>query len=202
MDWQEARSLADLAELTAAWLEGGGTEPPGGLTAAIGPDNPVSSRLAAFSRAGLVCTFAQAASPAPAARRAVVQGFCRETTAHRLMRLGVETDLIVLAREPAGHLSVAVPVALGSEGPSSGQSGTAALWASPEPGAEDVETFVGAFPDERAIDRAYFLDHHPDLVSDLLTCWQVAVIDAAWGREDLLWAQVAARLSPVVGQPA
>ena len=61
LSWKTARSLADLGELTARWLEG--TEPnhPCCASGADEETSPLIVELAALNRAGFVTDFSQPA---------------------------------------------------------------------------------------------------------------------------------------------
>ena len=84
--WASARTLADVGELTAQWLEGKVRSQPG-YQANCGPDPETSELipvLAACNRAGFVTVNSQ---PADGRREAWVSGFATEAALTQLRRI-------------------------------------------------------------------------------------------------------------------
>ena len=173
--WREARTLAEVAELTALWLEGQLNYHP---AYGNGPDNetaPLVAALAAFNRAGFLTEFSQPGEAGSwGAQRAAVSGFCDEGVADLLYEVSTTSDLIVLCfRAGALFHGQQAPVTRDSEG-------IAATWAGAPSDVEYLDTCYG--------------HAGPQLVEMLSACWQVTVIDAQWGRDDLLWHTIRSAL--------
>lgn len=166
--WDDARTLQDLGELTAMWLEGeieghpiGG---PGGCDDETDALVPV---LTQANRAGYVTTNSQPGKTLTGAfgQRATVSGFCTEATADKIQAAILGTDLIAIVTPPGWTNPVQIPITIDDSAPHS--------WA-------------GGAIDEDNIDH-YFSHYSPRAIPELLAAWQVDVIDPQWGRNDLLW---------------
>jgi hypothetical protein len=177
--WAEARTLSDLGELTARWLEGAIDYQPAWESAR--PDaetEPLVAVLALANRRGFVTHFSQpGANPDPARnqQRAAVSGFSTEEGIDRLENTALGTDLVVLAYPPGRRLD-------GHQLPIAMLDGVACRWA-------------GAEMSFDAIQEYYRGDCHPDAVTALHQAWQATLIDPHWGRNDLLWDRLQAALS-------
>ena len=103
--WHGARTLADLGELTARWLEGSvgsvhGTVPGCGPDEETGPLVPV---LAAASRAGFVTSFSQPGEDDNGwVQRAAVYGFASAATFRAIAAAAADADLAVIAARADG----------------------------------------------------------------------------------------------------
>jgi len=173
--WAAARTLADLGELTARWLEGSlGYQPAfeGERPSASEPRVPA---LIAANRAGFVTHYSQSGLALDEGRgqqRAVVCGFGAEETMHRIGRALLGTDLVALVYPPGGRLD-------GLQIPVSVSGGLVGTWAGAEmPVADIVEYFGG--------------DCHRLAVEALCASWQATLFDPHWGRDDLLWDRLRA----------
>jgi hypothetical protein len=184
--WAEARTLADVGELTAQWLEGRIESQPG----YCGPsdvDDPgrLVPLLAGLNRAGFVTTGSQEAFDGPGydgahwEQRAAVEGFAAFPVATVLRHAAAEAGMTVVAHSPA-----ALP-----------------RWRYRYHQAVDVtrrggrpHTGFGANLPRRHIrdDWTGYGICHPDAVDALCAAWQVTLIDPEWGRRDALWDMLAA----------
>jgi len=172
--WAEARTLGDLGELTARWLEGAINYQPAWESAR--PDaetEQLVSVLAALNRSGLVTHFSQPGVSAEVDHvllRAAVSGFGTEELIRRIQDVALGTDLVILAYQPGGGLT-------GQQIPIGVTDGEACRWA-------------GAEMSRQAIDEYYGGDCHPRAIASLRDAWQATVIDPHWGRDDLLWGRL------------
>lgn len=171
--WQSARTLEDLGDLTAQWLEGAITHLPGYL--APGPDEettPLVHYLAEANRNGYVTDFSQPGTTYPDGdvQRAAVAGFCTEELAERIAAAVLRTDLVVISTPPGWDNPARIPVTI--------DGGAAFTW-------------VGSNPPGIAIDHTYG-DDCPDALGALRAAWYVTVFDPVWGREALLWERLSA----------
>lgn len=173
--WAEARTLADLGEGMALWLEGEITSRPGyyGPTDLDSPE--LTALCAALCRAGLVTDNSQQGGNWTYQGRDVwardaIDGFCDDTTLGRLHDATWSTPLIVTARRTkrrfrrhasdGGRVSV-TEVAGRIYTTFGGQ-----MW----PGCLDsIWDGIGK--------QAY---------REVLNAWHIAVVDPKWGRTDLL----------------
>jgi hypothetical protein len=175
--WQSARTLADLGDLTAEWLEGKiGSQPA--YAPGSGPDEETAGLvpvLAAANRAGFVTDCSQPGEPAEPGddgstweQRAAVSGFASDRVLDRLRKAARTAGLVLIARK-AGKLQAsyrdAIPVTCADEEPC---------------------TWFGAIVNADEVTCQYD-DCHPDAVKALCDAWQVSLIDLEWGRNDVLW---------------
>lgn len=170
LSWADARTLEDLGELTARWLEG--VEPHHPMCAGGGPDGettPLVSDLAALNRVGFVTDFSQPAEAVVdgCSQRAAVSGFCRENVARRIAALGLSTELIVIAFPPGGEGGHYIPITISEYRP--------CTWAG-RYGIDELE-HLAASCGEGAIE-------------ELRNTWRVDVLDPQWGRDRYLWDHV------------
>jgi hypothetical protein len=171
--WLSARTLADLGELTAQWLEGkilhspSYPEPDPETTELI----PV---LAAANRAGFVTHQSQPGVPRCAdgsAQRANVSGFAGPDAFARLMTAASSADLIVTA-------------ARALDGSEERQFGP--LFAITLDEGEEF-TWDGIALSRSILHSDYRQECHPSVIDELCSAWQITLIDPAWGRNDVLW---------------
>lgn len=170
LSWKTARSLAELGELTARWLEG--TE-PNHPCCTEGPDeetSPLIAELAALNRAGFVTDFSQPASQLDggSGQRACVCGFCSEDIARRIAALGLWTDLLVIAFPPGCDGGHYIPITIDEHRPFS--------WAG-RYGLDEIDHYAESCGQEA--------------VEQLTGSWMVQVVDPQWGRSPYLWSHVA-----------
>jgi hypothetical protein len=169
--WLEAKTLDELGELTARWIEGTLPYYPfyGGPIDA--ETDRLQNTLASFNRNGLVTTFSQPAEPLEEegdAQRACVEGYAREELAKRLAALGLYTDLLVLIYPADVAWGYQIPITLAEFHPYS--------WCGSCGGQEELESL-----------RAHLSE---DAMASLSSAWKVVVIDLQWGRENHLWGHV------------
>jgi hypothetical protein len=174
--WEAARTLDEMGELTARWLEG---------TVAFCPSQPCDGPdwetidlvpvLAGFNRSGLVTTGSQPGEEVleGCGQRAWIDGVCSEAVAESLVVAGLTSELVVLAYRPGSVGESVIPVTISGLMPVT-QVG----------GASSAEIIDGAFEDV-----------HPEGRAALRSAWQVTVIDPRWGRNDLLWDLVTTALA-------
>jgi hypothetical protein len=182
--WADARTLRDLGELTARWLEGTIDYQPAWESARPDPETDVLVPvLAALNRSGFVTHFSQPGTSLELERvqlRAAVSGFTTEEVIDRLQGAVLGTELIVFAYPPGGGLS-------GQQVPIGISYGNACRWAGAEMAAQEVDEYYGK-------------DLHPDAIACLKGAWQVTVIDARWGRNGVLWDRVRAAVLGLRGE--
>jgi hypothetical protein len=169
--WREARTLDDLGELTAQWLEGRISCAPSNGGAA--PDEetlPLVAVLAEANRHGYFTDFSQPGLTYPGgdAQRAAVAGFCTEELADRISRTVLRTDLVALVTPPDLYNPTQIPVTT-DEG--------------------EAFTWVGGGTDGGHVDDMYG-DACPNALEALNGAWRVEVFDPVWGRDDLLWERL------------
>jgi len=180
--WASARTLADLGELTALWLEGAISERPGYSGAPAEETTSLIQILAACNRAGFVTEGSQPGGCGIYegtfwSQRAAVQGFADPVT---MVKLYDATEGLPVMRSIhcaprwRNRYKSCLPV-----------TRTDAR----------VCTRFGA-----AISRRDLADGwvgyglcHPDGVRAICDAWQVTLVDAEWGRSDSpLWSVLAA----------
>ncbi len=183
LDWSGTRTLADLGDLTARYLEGEADEAP----THCGPPDPetkkIASRLAALNRAGLVTYCSQPGLADEWGRqRAFVDGFCTAETLLSLVRAACHRpEFQLLAHEP------------GSRPPRRGSPQAEAVVTEGRDGR--AYTSVGGWLPPRDVRRFYRqAGCRREAVAVLTACWQVTAYDPEWGRADLLWDTLAAAL--------
>lgn len=176
--WASARTLADVGDLTARWLEGDLASQPG-YERGAGPDTettPLIPVLAACCRAGFVTNGSQPGEPVDDGfgQRAAVEGFASPEAAARIAAC-LPDGLIMLT----------------------GRAGWRMRWRQAV-----VVTMDGGRPFTRfgvVLSRRHLADSwvgygslHPDAVRALQAAVQVTVVDPEWGRNDRLWPALAA----------
>jgi len=173
--WNWCRTLADLGEMTARWLEGDTASQPD-YAPGCGPDPetaPLIAVLAAANRAGYLT-----ASSQPGCREtsggtswtqcAAVSGFATEADATRLAELATACGLAVMARQAPRWRSRRrdqIPVTI--------RDGLDFTW-------------FGVVRSRWSLRDGWtgYGECHPDAVAAVCGAWQVAIIDPEWGRED------------------
>jgi hypothetical protein len=172
MSWADVRTLEDLGEMTARWLEG--VEPYHPSCGDGGPDDETAvlvPDLTALNRAGFVTEFSQPAEPLVDGytQRAAVSGFCREDVARRVAALGLATDLIVIAFPPGTEGGHYIPITITDYRPYTwaGRYGSGELAHLAEACAEEI-------------------------VDELRRVWRIDVLDPQWGRDRYLWDHLSA----------
>ncbi|HMH76883.1 MAG TPA: hypothetical protein VK547_09685 [Candidatus Udaeobacter sp.] len=174
--WANARTLNDLGNLTARWLEGDITHLPAYFgTAPATETTPLITRLAAYNRAGLVTTCSQPGEPFAdgCGQRAWVSGFCDEETVDKIRAACLDTDLIAIYTPPGGdnHTQIAVTIDDYAE----------YTWAGGTSSPEDIDYYYGT--------------DCPHALPAIKAAWRIDVIDPQWGRTDLLWDRLALALA-------
>lgn len=174
--WWEARTLDDLAQRTALWLEGAVRSQPG-YAANYGPDEETEHLvpvLAAANRAGFLTDQSQPGVPPEPGydgetwcQRAAVSGFANAAMAQRIRDTCTAAGLIVHLHGPGDRRA--------------GKRGTPVTTR-----ANQTYTSFGRPMPARVI-RFLYEDCHPDAVTAILAAHQVTVVDPVWGRDDHLW---------------
>lgn len=169
--WRTARTLADLGELTAQWLEGRIDYQPGYGGEPDSETAPLIPVLAAANRAGFVTTFSQPGVPLADghAQRAAVAAFADQQMVERVKAAILGTDLVAVFTPPGWDSPAQIPVTI-------------------DDGQEF--TWLGAGLDPAYIAQIYAEDC-PAALATLLGAWQVDLFDPVWGREGLLWERLA-----------
>jgi len=191
--WASARTLADLGELTARWLEGSLASQPG-YQVGCGPA-PETERLipvlVQFNRAGFMTDGSQPGSldgGGESGQRAAVEGFAAQDVALKLIAAASRAGLHVIAYPPS--MTPRWRVRYDDAVPVTRRHGDGVTW------------FGAARP------RRDLRDFHvgygicgPAAVAALCDAWQVTVIDVQWGRNSVLWDALSAALA-VAGSEA
>lgn len=174
--WSACRTLADLAEVTARWLQGelryfpghnDPTEPP------LDETKGLISDLVSLNRAGYVTTNSQPGQSMTRdgnAQRAFVRGYCTEDTFKRIDAAIYGTELIALPRPPGMYHLCPVPITT--------VGGKNFTWGGMSSGeAEAIAREFGGVLSE-------------PMLQVLTNCWLVDVLDPVWGRTNLLWSKL------------
>ena len=179
--WAAARTLADLGELTARWLEGRISSQPGYYGAADIEDPAMIPVLARLNRAGFVTVSSQQGSSGPGydgahwRQRAAVDGFADESAALRIIRAVAPVQGLVTVSFPPSTLPRR-RFRCDKELPVTWRECEEYTWFGQQvPRREIRSRRVGWGACSRAARNA------------LCSAWQVSVIDLEWGRNDLLW---------------
>ena len=172
--WSTARSLSDLGELTAQFLEGKLGQTPSNW----GPPNDETRVLVpvlvATNRAGFVTHMSQPGQPAGAdgwEQRAKVSGFAGDEAFVRLVAAAAGSDLIITAAR-------------------AGQENTGPFYCITRQG-ERENTWDGCADSRKSLRYDYGSFCAPQAVDALCAAWQVTLIDPEWGRNDVLWSVLA-----------
>lgn len=182
--WASARTLADLGQLTALWLEGVIASQPG-YAPGCGPDPETADLvpvLAACNRAGFVTDASQPGYDGPGydgrhwQQRASVEGFASRELAERLRRAAQDARLFARV-QPASrwrvHSGHAITVTR-----CDGQPCTRFGAQLPRRDIRDSHVGYGGCLELGAV-RA------------LCAASRVTIVDLAWGSDDLLWPVLA-----------
>ena len=114
--WGSARTLADLGELTARWIEGTIASQPGYCGPSDIEDPALVPLLAALNRAGFVTTGSQAGESGPGydgahwQQRAAVEGFAGPAMTSALIGAASDTGLTIVVHDPAATAPLALPL--------------------------------------------------------------------------------------------
>jgi hypothetical protein len=169
--WRGARTLSDLGELTARWLEGSVGSVPGTVPG-YGPDEetgPLVPVLAVANRAGFVTNFSQPGEDDSGwIQRAAVYGFASAATFRAITAAAADADLIITAARANGanwSTRIVVTVDNGRE-----------------------NTWVGDAWSHGEIQDCYGGCCDPVAVEALCQAWQITLIDPQWASNDHLWA--------------
>lgn len=188
--WAQARSLAEVGELMAQWLEGRITyQPAYGGDAPERETEPIRHLLAACCRAGYVTTCSQPGAvdrkTGEPCQRAAVEGFCDPAAWSRLGPVAYGAGLIVIAHDPAKVARCRLRL-----------RGGCCRWCTRLPGAVPVTRWEGSAErwfgsrrshgDLRDIHVGYG-ECHPDAVRAITRAWQVTLIEREWGANAVLW---------------
>jgi hypothetical protein len=175
--WKNAKTLDDLGELMARWIEGALEHRPAYYGSE--PDEetaPLRDTLAAYNRKGLLTTNSQPGMPIDdegCGQRAWVEGYAKEARARRLGALGLWTDLLVFLFPPGNYTwGYQIPITVEEYHPFT--------WTGHHGGHEELEPF------------AEDLSH--EALDALARAWKVVLIDPRWGRKSYLWEHVSAVL--------
>ena len=190
--WASARTLTDLGELTARWLEGRIASQPGYGGPSDIEDPALVPLLARLNRAGFMTTGSQIGEGGPGydgalwEQRAAVEGFADPEMTSRLIIAASDVGLRVIARDPASlprcryRYDRAVTVTRRA-----GQSYTRFGVQLPRRHIRDPWLGYGICG--------------RNAVNALCSAWQVTVIDPEWGRAGLLWLVLAGAVTPPGG---
>jgi hypothetical protein len=190
--WQSARTLADLGELTAQWLEGRIASVPGYCGTPAEETLPLVPVLARLNRAGFVTDTSQpgeiehGANGTLAEQRAAVQGYADQYLTSRLALAAHAAGLVMVLFSPAElprwryryGKSVTVTRVNGRRFTGFGVQ-------LPRRHIRDAHLGFGIC-DREAVDA-------------IEAAWQVTVIDPEWGRPDVLWKVLEEALNPAGG---
>jgi len=186
--WKSARTLADLGELTARWLEGTIPSVPGYIGE---PDEtkelvPV---LAKLNRAGFVTTCSQPAfdgtgyGGAHWQQCAAVEGFTTAALASRIIAgLDGRSGLLVIAHDPATLRRWRF--GWGQETAATWRDGEEYTWFGAQICRRHIRgpLFAGGLCSRQGLDA-------------FCSAWQVTVIDPERGRPDVLWQALEAAVA-------
>lgn len=167
-DWTEARSLRDLGELTALYLEGKAGHP-------LYDDNVddetigIAPYLISYNRHGFLTSSSQPGLSLQDGyrQRAYVNGFASKLVALSIYRLCLCTELIVLLFPPGYDGGYQIPVTVESFHPFTWVGGGT---------MHEIDYMIAGGA----------IVHRP-LIEELSAAWSVEVIDLCWGRNDYLW---------------
>ena len=188
--WQSARTLADLGELTAQWLEGQISSVPGYYGAPDDETVPLVPVLARLNRAGFVTDCSQPGEidgEYDCDQRAAVQGYASRSLAQALGEAADAAHLIAILCPP----------------------GSVPRWRYRYDSAVTVTQVNGRHFTGFGvrIPRRHIRDPHlghgicsREAVDALCGAWQVTVIDPEWGRNDVLWHALDQAVCPAGGQ--
>jgi hypothetical protein len=188
--WQQAGTLADLAELTARWLQGDpdvGDHPgyPSDPDEQPGPDPetaPLIPALVAANRAGLLTVTSQ-----PGVQEHTKDGRCLQHAAVEGWTVDAALLADLLAQADDQGL-LAIVHTLAAPGPSA--RGFVVTYDRGEP-----FTVMGRPLPREAVEEELLPDCGAAAVAQVLTGWFVTLIDPEAGRNDRLWPLLLASTS-------
>jgi len=189
--WEAAASLADVADLTAEWLEGGIESQPG-YQPGYGPDPETAGLvdvLAAVNRAGLLTSCSQPGSQGSGydgrwwQQRAGVQLQAVHGLADQFAASLAGTGLTVIHHR-VGPASSELEVT----GPAETVAVDGEIVVTTRDG--QAMTSFGSIESADSIEFRYDLLEN-DALDEILLADQLAVIDTQWGRDSLLWPALA-----------
>lgn len=169
--WKGGKTINDLGELGAQWLEGKIEYQPGYAGRPDEETTPLVAFLAPINRAGVYTTGSQPGIPVAdgSGQRAWVEGYCAKPIATKIAAALLETDLVVIATPPGAASDMQLCITI--------DDGKEFTWAS---GPMEYRHTIATYSD----------DLGPLALAELLTAWQLCIIDPVWGRNDLLWARL------------
>ena len=176
--WRSARTLTDLGQLMAAWLEGRiGSRP--GYASRCGPDpetTGLTGTLAAACRSGYITESSQPGIPAEAGfdgaawrQRAAVGGLVGDQRLAGLLREQAET---------AGLTVIVHHTTRPTTSPARGMTVT-------ERNGRPYTAFGARL--DRADLATNWSGIHRAAMRQVTDAWQITVVDPDWGRNDRLW---------------
>ncbi len=176
--WTNARTMQELADLTARWLEGDISHCP--RYGSPEPETAANPHLPRINRLGLWTEDSQPGEQGPTfGQRAYVAGYAAPHTALSLVKLGLRTDLVVFATPPGFKTDMGGCVFTG--------------WAD---GSDlDDNTCVGPIGGVDTWDELVIRSFSAEALSDVAAAWAVSVLDPVWGRDSLLWPAVVEALA-------
>ena len=178
--WAAARTLADLSELTAQWLEGKISERPGYIGPPDDETTSLAPVLAACNRAGFLTEDSQPGGygvyeGCSWSQRAAVQGFADPVTWSRIQ---VACD--------------GLPVLIGAHRAPRWRNRYNA-WLPVTQASGRVCTRFGAGLSRRFLEAEWACYVESSAVEAVRDAWQLTLIDVEWGRADSpLWTALAA----------
>lgn len=177
--WPSARTLADLGECTARWLEGTLETHPGYCGRPDAETAEIVDALTFLNRHGLLTTGSQPGLfDRHGKQRAVLHGLCDRATAEYLAGILDEAGMVVAIagpgrfRKTVGHL----PASVRTDGT------VCASWGVLESSREEAAVFASGAA-------------HRSAVRAVRRAWRLSVVDPQWGRGDLLWGTLVGALS-------
>lgn len=187
--WAAARTIADLGELTAQWLEGAVSQHPCKQPA----DQSCEASgwavvLAGANRTGFVTEMSQEADGGTrTARRAAVSGYLPvdNDMMQSLARSATANGLWMAVRPPVAHPSPGDLLVIGESGDPDG-----IILVTAGQGQPRIE--FGHARTVRSLQASYGTWCDQSAVDALAECWQVTLVDPVWGRDTLLWPVLAA----------
>jgi hypothetical protein len=177
--WRTARTLGELGELIAQWLEGRLDWSPWQRK----PDpetGEITAALAALNRMGFATTHSQPGGGPDEggwAQRAAVSGFATWELAELFEAATCMTDIVIATFETLIHVPCSIPITIWPEEVASDPDriGVSPAYTWEGGGAGGIETLEA------------YEELHPEMVDVLARSAHVVLIDPSWGRKDLLW---------------
>ena len=196
--WAEARTLLEVGELTAQWLEGRIPKSPWYRGAPDPETTEIVPVLAALNRIGFVTTMSQPGRGLSEeyAQRAEVSGYASRKLADHLEAATCMTDLVML-KLPAVKVRASIPITIDTQG-------VASDFRTRSP-VSPAYSFAGCSSNIKELRSLYSEGPadlgYPSLSDEAIALMahseRVTIIDPIWGRRELLWSvlgEVASRL--------